>query len=70
MAKQVICLLSAGGLILYGGTHTINYTSVIDDITITHTAHNRKGFAAGAVLILKFIQNKKSIFTMKNVLEL
>lgn len=55
---------------LVPGTHTINYTSVIDDITITHTAHNRKGFAAGAVLAAEFIQNKKGIFTMKNVLEL
>lgn len=52
------------------GTHSIKYTSDIDDIEIIHTAHNRQGFAAGAVLAAEFIQNKKGIFNMKNVLGL
>lgn len=52
------------------GTHTIKYTSAIDDIEITHTAHNRTGFASGAVLAAEFIANKKGIFTMKDVLGL
>ena len=51
------------------GTHIINYQSDIDDITITHTAHNRKGFATGAVLAAEFLGKKKhGIFTMKDVL--
>jgi len=50
------------------GTHSIKYSSPIDDIEITHTAHNRKGFALGAVLGAEFIVNKKGIFTMKEVL--
>lgn len=52
------------------GTHIINYSSEIDDITITHTAHNRKGFALGAVLAAEFLKDKKGIFTMKEVLGL
>ena len=40
----------------------------IDDIEIIHTAHNRTGFATGAVLAAEFIHNKKGIFTMKDVL--
>jgi 4-hydroxy-tetrahydrodipicolinate reductase len=52
------------------GTHTITYKSEIDDIEIKHTAHNRKGFASGAVLAAEFLQNKKGIFTMKDVLGL
>ena len=52
------------------GTHTIKYSSSIDDIEITHTAHNRVGFASGAVLAAEFIANKKGIFTMKDVLGL
>lgn len=52
------------------GTHTVNYTSEIDDITIVHTAHNRVGFAGGAVLAAEFIHNKKGIYTMKDVLGL
>lgn len=54
----------------FPGTHSIKYTSSIDDIEITHTAHNRKGFAQGAVLAAEFIVNKKGIFTMKDVLNI
>lgn len=51
------------------GTHIINYHSDIDDITITHTAHNRKGFATGAVLAAEFLAKKKTgIYSMKDVL--
>lgn len=50
------------------GTHTIKYSSEIDDIEIKHTAHNRKGFATGAVLAAEYLQNKKGIFTMSDVL--
>ncbi|HWH62873.1 MAG TPA: dihydrodipicolinate reductase C-terminal domain-containing protein, partial [Ginsengibacter sp.] len=50
------------------GTHSIKYSSDVDDIEIIHTAHNRKGFAAGAVLAAEFIVNKKGIFGMKDVL--
>src|ERR1700743_116877 len=32
------------------GTHLVRYSSPIDDIEIVHTAHNRRGFANGAVL--------------------
>jgi len=52
------------------GTHKVKYSSPIDDIEIVHTAHNRKGFALGAVLAAEYIQNKKGIFTMKDVLGL
>jgi len=50
------------------GTHEITYNSIIDDISIKHTAHNRNGFALGAVLAAEYLQNKKGIFTMKDVL--
>jgi len=50
------------------GTHRIRYHSDIDDIEIVHTAHNRKGFATGAVLAAEFIQGKKGIFSMADVL--
>jgi 4-hydroxy-tetrahydrodipicolinate reductase len=50
------------------GTHSIAYTSDIDTIEITHTAHNRIGFASGAVAAAEFLCNKKGVFTMKDVL--
>ena len=52
------------------GTHSVKYTSDIDDIEIIHTAHNRTGFATGAVLAAEFIIGKRGIFGMKEVLGL
>jgi len=50
------------------GTHSIKYSSAIDDIEIIHTAHSRQGFALGAVLAAEYVYNKKGIFAMKDVL--
>ena len=50
------------------GTHTVTYQSDIDTIEIKHTAHNRKGFALGAVLAAEWILGRKGIFSMKEVL--
>jgi 4-hydroxy-tetrahydrodipicolinate reductase len=50
------------------GTHIIEYTSEVDDIEIMHKAHNRKGFALGAVVAAEFLKGKKGIFTMKDLL--
>jgi 4-hydroxy-tetrahydrodipicolinate reductase len=52
------------------GTHKIKYHSSIDDIEIIHTAHNRKGFAKGALSAAEFICGKKGIYSMKEVLGL
>ncbi|MEN9969558.1 MAG: 4-hydroxy-tetrahydrodipicolinate reductase [Bacteroidota bacterium] len=51
------------------GTHEISYNSEIDSIRIEHIAHNRKGFALGAVLATEFIYQRKGIFTMADVLK-
>jgi len=51
------------------GTHAVKYSSDVDNIEIIHTAHNRKGFASGAVLAAEFIKDKKGIFTMRDVLD-
>ncbi len=52
------------------GTHKIKYSSSVDDIEIIHTAHNRVGFAGGALLAAEFVISKKGIFGMKEVLGL
>jgi len=52
------------------GTHTICYDSDIDTIEIKHTAHNRKGFALGAVVAAEWLVGKKGVYTMKDVLNL
>lgn len=52
------------------GTHTINYDSEIDNISITHTAHNREGFALGAILAAEYLIDKTGVCTMQDVLNL
>lgn len=52
------------------GTHEIIYSSEIDTITIKHLAHNRKGFALGAVLAAEFLYGKSGVFTMSDVLKI
>jgi len=51
------------------GTHKIEYSSEIDTLEITHTAHTRKGFALGAVIAAEWVQHKKGIFTMNDVVK-
>lgn len=50
------------------GTHSVKYTSAVDDVEIIHKAHNREGFALGAVLAAEFLAGKQGIYTMKDVL--
>lgn len=52
------------------GTHIVSYASEIDSIEIKHEAHTRKGFATGAVIAAEWLQHKKGIFSMKDVLGL
>lgn len=52
------------------GTHTVKYQSVIDEITITHKAHNRKGFASGAVLAAEWLITHKGFYEMRDMLGL
>ncbi|MDP2386370.1 MAG: 4-hydroxy-tetrahydrodipicolinate reductase [Bacteroidota bacterium] len=51
------------------GTHIIKYNSAVDDIEIMHRAHNRKGFALGAVLAAEYAHNKKGVLTMDDLLK-
>lgn len=50
------------------GTHHVQYSSDIDNITLSHEAHNRKGFVAGALLAAEYLHTRKGIHTMEDVL--
>ena len=52
------------------GTHTVTYQSEVDTITIDHVAHNRQGFALGAVIASEWIVGKTGVFTMNDVLNI
>ena len=52
------------------GTHIVTYQSVVDSIEIKHEAHNREGFALGAVLVAEWIKDKKGVFSISDMLNL
>lgn len=51
------------------GTHEIKWDSEVDSIQIKHTAHNRKGFAVGAVLAAEWIKGRIGAFGMSDLLQ-
>jgi 4-hydroxy-tetrahydrodipicolinate reductase len=50
------------------GTHTIGFDSTSDTIELTHTARDRRGFAAGALVAATWIQGKVGWYSMQDVL--
>jgi 4-hydroxy-tetrahydrodipicolinate reductase len=51
------------------GTHEVIYESNIDELSISHRAKNRDGFAIGAIIATEFLKNKKGLFSMKDVVK-
>jgi 4-hydroxy-tetrahydrodipicolinate reductase len=51
------------------GIHTVRYDSEADLITITHDAHNRKGFALGAVLAAEYTAKHQGLLTTSNLFQ-
>ena len=52
------------------GIHNISFESQFDKITIQHEAFSRDSFAKGSIIAAKWIQNKKGIFNMDDILGL
>lgn len=67
--KKDSLLITAKRIENVPGTHTVSYNSEVDAIEIKHIAHNREGFALGAVLAAEWILGKTGVFTMKDVLK-
>ena len=49
------------------GIHSIRYDSEADEITITHSAHSRKGFALGAVLAAEYTKDHNGLLTTSDL---
>ncbi|MEO8947328.1 MAG: 4-hydroxy-tetrahydrodipicolinate reductase [Mucilaginibacter sp.] len=52
------------------GTHTVIYDSEVDTIEFKHTAHNRNGFALGAVLAAEWIKDKKGFYSVEDMFDM
>ena len=49
------------------GKHTITFDSLTDEITLSHQAHNRKGFAEGALVAADYILGKKGLYQFEEL---
>ena len=52
------------------GFHQVVFDSNADGVTLSHQAHNRTGFAKGALIAADFIKNKKGVYTFEDALKL
>lgn len=50
------------------GTHIINYSNSIDEISIEHKAKNRDGFVNGALVAAEYLASRKGIYTMADII--
>lgn len=51
------------------GTHTVLYSSEVDQIEFKHTAHNREGFALGAVIAAEWLYGKKGFYQVTEIFD-
>ncbi|WP_140937204.1 4-hydroxy-tetrahydrodipicolinate reductase [Sphingobacterium lumbrici] len=51
------------------GTHTVLYSSEVDQIEFKHTAHNRDGFALGAVIAAEWLQGKTGFYQVTEIFD-
>jgi len=51
------------------GTHTVVYSSEVDQIEFKHTAHNREGFALGAVVAAEWLFGKKGFYQVTEIFD-
>ncbi len=51
------------------GTHTVLYSSEVDQIEFKHTAHNREGFALGAVVAAEWLHQKKGFYQVTEIFD-
>jgi len=49
------------------GTHTVELLSAADTITLTHEAHNRSGFAEGAVRGAEWLKGRKGFYEFQEI---
>lgn len=51
------------------GTHTVIYSSEVDDIEFKHKAHSRAGFALGAVMAAEWLEDKTGFFNITDMFD-
>ena len=65
--KKEQLLISSDRIENVPGTHTVIYSSEVDEIAIKHTAHSRAGFALGAVIAAEWLQHKQGFYNISDI---
>lgn len=68
--KQEQILIASQRIENIPGTHTVIYSSEVDEIELKHTAHSRAGFALGAVVAAEWLQNKQGFYNISDIFNL
>lgn len=68
VAQHDLLTISSTRVGTVAGTHSVIMNSPADTIELKHTAHNRSGFAFGAVIAAEWLQGKHGVFTMEDFL--
>ncbi|MET4140617.1 4-hydroxy-tetrahydrodipicolinate reductase [Pedobacter sp. UYP1] len=68
--KQEQVLIASQRIENIPGTHTVIYSSEVDEIELKHTAHSRAGFALGAVVAAEWLQNKQGFYNISDIFNL
>lgn len=51
------------------GTHTVGFDAAADQITLTHTARTREGFAAGSILAARWIKDRRGVYEFSEAID-
>ena len=69
VAKQDEVLIESHRIEDVPGTHTVIYSSEVDDIEFKHKAHSRAGFALGAVVAAEWLKDKKGFYSINDMFD-
>lgn len=69
IVKQEQLLIESHRIEDVPGTHTVIYSSEVDEIEFKHTAHSRAGFALGAILAAEWLQDKTGFFNITDMFD-
>jgi 4-hydroxy-tetrahydrodipicolinate reductase len=50
------------------GTHTVGFDAAADQITLTHTARTREGFAAGSLLAARWLKGRRGVYEFSDAI--
>jgi 4-hydroxy-tetrahydrodipicolinate reductase len=67
MLKKEQLLIESHRIDSVPGTHTVVYSSEVDEIEFKHTAHSRSGFALGAIIAAEWLEKRQGFYNITDI---